>query len=176
KSLDSPGEAALIVYMDKSKPRVNVPVVFDGLRTQIIRTDAAALARNTAPAAPPATSGIHLTDGALSAAQTVVREYASHLMADPAIFGVGVTQSHDNPADAALLVLVDINRDPESMPATLGGLRVRYMRLHRFHVTQSKYVGSHPVSSCALKGLVPARSDRPALDFSNEEAPIPHVN
>ncbi|MBV8675478.1 MAG: hypothetical protein JOZ33_18795 [Acidobacteriaceae bacterium] len=176
KSLDSPGEAALIVYIDKSKPRVNVPVLFDGLRTQIIRTDAAALARNTAPAVPPATSGIHLTDGALSAAQTVVREYASHLMADPAIFGVGVTQSHDNPADAALLVLVDINRDPESMPATLGGLRVRYMRLHRFHVTQSKYVGSHPVSSCALKGLVPARSNRPALDFSNEEAPVPHVN
>ena len=41
---------------------------------------------------------------------------APGLMADPAIFGVGVTQSRDNPAEAALLVLVDIGRNPQSMP------------------------------------------------------------
>jgi len=76
-------------------------------------------------------------------------------MADLAIFGVGVAQSQDNPAEPSLLVLIDLDRVPKSMPSTLGGLRVRYMRLHRFHVTQSKYSGAHHASSCALKGLTP---------------------
>ena len=164
KSFDSPGDPALIVYIDKSKPHVSVPPVFDGLRTQVVPTDAAQLARNAAPASPSATTGIHLSDATLAAAGTAVREYAPRLMTDPAIFGVGVSQSHDSPADAALLVLVDISRDPHSMPETLGGFRVRYMRLHRFHVTQSKYTGPHPVSSCALKGLTPSGSSRPALN------------
>jgi hypothetical protein len=77
-------------------------------------------------------------------------------MADPAIFGVGVAQSQDNPAEPSLLVLVDLNHAPQSMAATLGGLRVRYMKLHRFHVTQSKYSGANHASSCALEGLTPA--------------------
>ena len=166
KSLDNPGEAALVVYVDKSKPHVNVPATFDGLRTQIIPTDAAALARNVAPAAPLAASGIHLPDGTLAAAESAVRLYAPRLMSEGAIFGVGVTQSHDSPSDAALLMLVDIKRNPHSMPAMLGGFRVRYMRLHRFHVTQSKYAGAHPASSCALKGLTPASSGRPPANSS----------
>ncbi len=76
-------------------------------------------------------------------------------MSDPAIFGVGVTQSHDNPAEAALLVLVDLQRTPRSTPSTLGGLRVRYVFLHRFHVTRSKLAGSaHP--RCAARSISPA--------------------
>jgi hypothetical protein len=176
KSLDNPGEAALIVYVDKSKTNVKVPALFDGLRTQIVPTDAASLARNTAPTVPPATTGLHLSESTLAAVQVAVREFAPRLMTDPTIFGVGVTQSHDSPSDAALLVLVDINRDPQSMPAMLGGFRVRYVRLHRFHVTQSKYSGSHPVSSCAVKGLVPAGSTRPPLYAPGEDEHTEPVN
>ncbi|MBV8630194.1 MAG: hypothetical protein JOZ83_04670 [Silvibacterium sp.] len=171
KSLDNPGEAALIIYVDSSKPHPKVPLIFDGLRTQVIPTDASSIARNTAPATPPAMTGIHLSDSTLAAAETAVREYASGLMTDPAIFGLGVSQSHDSPSDAALLVLVDLNRDPHSMPATLAGFRVRYMRLHRFHVTQSKSAGSHSASSCSLKGLTPDGSVRPALNLPENEQP-----
>jgi hypothetical protein len=163
KSLDNPGEAALIVYADKSKPRVSIPQTIDGVRTQLISTDTGALARSLAPTEPAATTGIHLSDNTLAGATAVVREYAPHLMTDPAIFGVGVTQSQDNPSEPALLVLVDLDRSPESMPATLGGLRVRYMKLHRFHVTQSKYSGANHASSCALKGMTPAKISRPAI-------------
>jgi len=66
---------------------------------------------------------------------------------------VGVAQSLDNPQDPALLVLVDPRIAPRAMPATIGGLRVRYMRLHRFHVTRSKYAGPNPAPSCALKKI-----------------------
>jgi hypothetical protein len=77
-------------------------------------------------------------------------------MSDPAIFGVGVTQSQDNPAEAALLVLVDINRNPQSMPATVSGLRLRYLRLHRFHTTRARDAETNQPSACSLKGLHPA--------------------
>jgi hypothetical protein len=70
-------------------------------------------------------------------------------MADPAFFGVGVTQSYDNPAEAALLVLVDLTKNPESMPDLAGGLRLRYMRVNRLHVTRSKLAPAPPVSRCA---------------------------
>lgn len=171
KSLDSPGDPALIVYVDKAKQRVAAPLTFDGLRTQLIPTDAAALARNAAPVTPFSASGIHLSDSTLAGAEAVIREYAPPLMADPAIFGVGVAQSRDNPAEPALLVLLDIARTPRSMPATLGGLRVRYMRLHRFHVTQSKYSAVRHPSSCALKGLTPSEYARPAVNATPDAVP-----
>jgi hypothetical protein len=88
---------------------------------------------------PALEAGLHLSSAALAGATAVERSVAPQLMADPAIFGVGVTQSRDNPAEAALLVLVDIGRNPQSMPMTMGGLRVETMRLHRFHTTLSKW-------------------------------------
>ena len=72
-------------------------------------------------------------------------------MADPAIFGVGVTQSRDNPAEAALLVLVDMGKNPAAMPVTMDGLRVVYMRMHRFHTTLSKYATGHRSSACTVQ-------------------------
>ncbi len=162
KSLDNPGDATLIVYTDKTKAHVTVPQIFDGLRTQVIPTDSGALARSLAPTFPQESTGIHLSENTLAGATAVVREYAARLMKDPAIFGVGVAQSQDNPGEPALLVLVDLDRAPESVPATLGGLRVRYMKLHRFHVTQSKHSGVNRVSGCALKGLVPSDESKSA--------------
>lgn len=155
KSLDSPGEGAVVVYVDR--PDVTVPQTMDGVRTQVIGTDAEAVARGMAPSTPTLEPGIRLSAEALANATATERAVAPQLMADPAIFGVGVTQSLDNPAEAALLVLVDISRNPQSMPATIDGLRVRYMRLHRFHTTLSKFVQGHPSSACSLEGLQDVR-------------------
>ena len=94
----------------------------------------------------------------LAGAEVVVRQYAPHLLEDPSIFGVGVAQSLDNPQDPALLVLVDPDLAPRATPETIGGLRVRYMKLHRFHVTRSKYAGRNAVPSCALKKISAAEN------------------
>ena len=155
-SLDSPGEAAVIVYVDKTKTSVNVPQTVDGLRTQVIPTDVAALARNAAPANPELMDGIDVSANVLAGAAAVEHEYAPRLLSDPSIFGVGVAQSLDAPQDPALLVLVDPDIAPRAMPATIGGLRVRYMKLHRFHVTRSKYAGLNAAPSCALKRMTGA--------------------
>lgn len=152
-SLDSPGEPAIIVYVDNPRAYTSVPPTVDGVRTQVIRTDATALARDTEPKAPESTDGLALTAASLAKAKAAVAQFAPGLLQDPSIFGVGVAQSLDNPSDPALLVLVDPNLAPRAMPATLGGIRVRYMRLHRFHVTRSKYAGTNPVPSCAIKKM-----------------------
>jgi hypothetical protein len=55
-------------------------------------------------------------------------------MGDPAFFGVGVTQSQDNPSEAALMVFIDRTRTPRSQPATVGGLRVRYRTMSPIHI------------------------------------------
>lgn len=151
RSLDNEGEPAVVVYVDHSG--ATVPPSIDGLRTQVIVTDAGSVARGTAPSLPQLQPGMHLTSAALAHAETVQRSVAPQLMGDPAIFGVGVTESLDNPAEAALLVLVDMNRSPQSMPQTMDGLRVRYLRMHRFHTTLSKWTTGHPASSCSLQGL-----------------------
>lgn len=148
RSLDSPGEAAVTVYVDHRG--VSVPQTINDLRTQVIVTDAGAVARGDAPAMPQLQPGIHLSSTALAHATTVAQNVAPQLMSDPAIFGVGVTQSRDNPAEAALMVLVDMNRTPESMPETVGGLRVVYMRMHRFHTTLSKWATGHALPACRV--------------------------
>lgn len=153
-SLDNPGSAAVVVYVDRAD-RI-VPQNVSGLRTQVIVTDATALARGAAPAMPVLQPGIHLSAAALASATSIEQSAAPQLMKDPAIFGVGVTQSLDNPAEAALLVLVDMGRTPQSMPATLGGLRVRYLRLHRFHTTRTLESTAGQPNACSLKGLQPA--------------------
>jgi hypothetical protein len=161
KSLDSPGEAAVIVYVDKNKPGIAVPEVLNGVRTVVIPTDAATLSAHTAPATLPQTDGIHLPADVLRAAAAVQRQSAPQLMADPAFFGVGVTQSYDNPAEAALLVLVDLTKTPRSMPDVAGGLRIRYMRINRLHVTRSKLAPMAQAPRCALPNSPPKAAISP---------------
>jgi hypothetical protein len=150
QSLDNPGEAAVIVYVDRNKPATAVPQVVHGVRTQVIPTDMAAMGAGTQPATLAEVEGIHLPSDTLKAAAAVQRAFAARVMADPAFFGVGVTQSYDNPSEAALLVLVDLQRAPQSMPATVGGLRVRYVRVNRLHVTRSKYAPVSSAPRCAV--------------------------
>ena len=153
KSLDSPGEAAVIVYVDKNKPGISVPRVINGLRTVVIPTDAASLNARNAPTTLPQIEGIHLPVDVLRAAAAAQRQSAPQLMADPAFFGVGVTQSYDNPAEAALLVLVDLTKTPRSMPDVAGGLRIRYMRINRLHVTRSKFAPVPQAPRCELPAV-----------------------
>jgi hypothetical protein len=153
KSLDSPGEAAVIVYVDKNKPGIAVPKVINGVRTLVIPTDAATLNARAASTTLPQVEGIHLPADVLRAASAVQRQFAPQLMADPAFFGVGVTQSYDNPAEAALLVLVDLTKTPRSMPDVAGGLRIRYMRINRLHVTRSKLAPVAQAPRCAVPAI-----------------------
>ena len=153
KSLDSPGEAAVIVYVDRNKPGFVVPGVINGIRTLVIPTDSASMSAGLEPTTLTPVEGIHLSSEVMRAAATVQRQFAPQLMADPAFFGVGVTQSYDNPAEAALLVLVDLTKSPRSMPDVVGGLRVRYIHINRLHVTRSKLAPVEQAPRCTLPSI-----------------------
>jgi hypothetical protein len=164
RSADNPLEPAIIIYVDRSGldktsttvASLAIPATINSLRTAIIPADAQSVDSGGAPLAPSPEQGMHLPAATILAAADIQHRYAKQLMSDPAIFGVGVTQSYDNPAEAALLVLVDTHRTARATPATIGGLRVRYVFLDRLHVTKSKFAGAPHPSSCALQSRQPA--------------------
>jgi hypothetical protein len=138
KSSDHPGEAALIVYVDEAMNAI-VPATVDDVRTLVIPTTARAVAFGSAPRALTQASFVSgIPASVLTSAITVKQQFARSLMRrNAAFFGVGVGQSLDNPKEAALVVYVDRKRIPAQLPATIGGLRARYVFMDRMHVTRS---------------------------------------
>ena len=144
KSLDQPGQAAVLVYVDQNRAgSVQVPQTIGGLPTRVIPTTASAVASGTAPTSVSIRPGIHLSDATLAAAKTVHKQHANQIMRDSAFFGVGVTQSRDNPTEAALMVFVDRTKTPHSQPATVGGLRVRYRTMNPIKVNYNGTARKH---------------------------------
>jgi hypothetical protein len=117
---------------------VNVPATVDGVRTIAIPTNARALASASAPQTPIEAAAVSLPSSALAQADAVKNQVAAGLMRhNSAFFAAGVGQSLDNPHEAALIVYVDRNRIPAQLPATIDGLRTRYVVMDRLHVTRS---------------------------------------
>ena len=137
KSIDHPGEAAVILYTDESRT-MSVPSTVGGVRTQAIPTTSWAVTFGTAPQTPFESSVPPLTAAILAQARAVKNQAAADLMRQySAFFGVGVGQSLDNPAEAALVIYVDRNHLPAQLPSTVDGLRIRYVVMDRLHVTRS---------------------------------------
>jgi hypothetical protein len=139
KSSDHPSEGAVILYVDESMT-VNAPSTVHGVRSVVIPTNAHAVAVGSAPqTALESSSGIPaLTQAVFNAAVQAKQQIAHNLMKrNPAFFGIGIGQSLDNPKEAALVIYVDRKRLPAQLPATIDGLRTRYVIMDRFHVTRS---------------------------------------
>ena len=89
------------------------------------------------------------------------RHSAALLKANSAIFGIGVGQNPENPAEAQIVLFVDRSRAPGTLPAALEGLRVRQILMDRPHVTRAH-------SSLAHQSAAP--SDQPDFSF---QLPLP---
>jgi hypothetical protein len=151
KSSDHPGEAAVIVYIDGSRT-VSVPATVDGVRTIAIPTTARAVTYGSAPQTPFESGVPPLPAAALAQAMAVKNQAAASLMRQyPSFFGVGVGQSLDNPREAALIIYVDRNRLPAQLPATVNGLRARFVVMDRLHVTRSYAAPSQSRLHCMPK-------------------------
>jgi hypothetical protein len=153
KSSDHPGEAAIILYTDESRT-VNVPATIDGVRIVAIPTTARAVAYGSAPQSPFESSVPSLTASTLAQATAIKNQAAANLMRqNPAFFGVGVGQSLDNPREAALVIYVDRNRLPAQLPATVDGLRTRFVVMARLHVTRSYATTAPSRTHCRAHAL-----------------------
>lgn len=166
KSNDQPGEAAVLVYVDRSVRPAVAPLV-GGVRTVVIPTTARAVALGSAPMSVALDDVPSLDPGVLSHAFTVKREQAGTLMREnSAFFGVGVGQSLDNPHEAALVIYVDRQRLPSTLPATVEGMRTRYVIMDRLHVTRSYAVPFQTHSHC----MKPAQQELDALPPLDQRA------
>lgn len=157
KSSDRAGEPAVILYVDQDM-NVSLPQTVDGVRTEVIPTSPEAVAAGTAPHDAIESGVAHpLAAGVLTQAVAAKQQVEQSLMKQyPAFFGIGVGQSLDDPTQAALVIFVDRRQVPATLPATISGLRTRYVIMDRLHVTHSYLTGpvhqqghcmSHPVSS-----------------------------
>ena len=161
KSSDHAGEAAVILYVDQSM-NVTAPQMVDGVRTEVIPATSQAVAAGTAPEFPAPTGALpQLASSVLKEAVAIQQQMAANLLKrNPAFFGVGVGQSFDNPKEAALVIFVDRRQVPATLPATINGLRTRYIIMDRLHVTRSYLMG--PVqqhSHCMAHPLTRKPSD-----------------
>jgi hypothetical protein len=175
KSLDRPGEAAILIYTDENMTPA-VPATVAGVRTLAIPTTARAVALGAAPqnAFESAKGAPSLTAAAFSAAQAIKQRLAAVVMKQkPAIFGVGVGQSLDNPRDAALVIYVDRKMLPTELPPTMDGLRTRYIVMDRLHVTRSYAAPFKPARVC-MPPAPAAETDSSDLlkIFSNHRLPL----
>ena len=129
---DNPGEAALVLYVDREKTHAPIPVQIDGLRTKIIATDrfhATSTQEQVANMSPPEEA---LSDAEVARATGVKEKHASRLMSDPAILGVGVGRSTDDRSQAALVIYVDKDVSSNPIPAQIDGVRTKVIRTDRF--------------------------------------------
>ena len=161
KSSDEPSMPAILVYINRGSA-AKVPATIDGVRTVVIPTTSSAVATGSAPltafsgVTPPA-----LQASVLSQAIAVKERIADYLMKqNPAFFGVGVGQSYDDPSQAALVIYVDRNNVPANLPATIDGLRTRYIIMDRLHVTRA-YLSPVPTHSRCLIHATPPASLQP---------------
>ena len=152
RSSDYPGEGAVIVYVDQNMT-VSAPAAVNGVRTLVIPATARAVALGSAPQTALEGNGAGaLPATVLSQAAGIKQQIAQSLMKqNPAFFGVGVGQSLDNPREAALVIYVDRRKVPAQLPASIGGLRTRYVVMDRMHVTRSYASPLQARSRCMAK-------------------------
>ncbi|WP_263356917.1 S1 family peptidase [Acidicapsa ligni] len=151
-SKDHPEEGAVAFYVEPGYVGTP-PATIGGLPTLVIPNEAAA-----------ATPQPH----AASLAQVLAvkqRNAATLLKSNPAIFGVGVGQSLDNPGDAAIVLFVDRKKVSSALPESVEGQRVRVILMDRLHVTRSHGTPSQSSGSCFShqQKALPAENSYPDL-------------
>lgn len=131
-SLDSPSEAAMLVFLPRGASHDAVPAEVDGVRTRIVETDATSVrgaltqaqaTQLTALSEQP--QSITLTADQITSTTTVKEKHAASLMADKSVLGVGVALSLDSPGDPAIMIYVQKGQNHAAIPVTIDGVRTR---------------------------------------------------
>lgn len=162
-SRDHPGQAAIAIYLDAPTNGTSsfIPTEIGGVSTVVMSNDSDA-----------ASSISKLRSASLRQALSVKQSYASTLFRlIPSLFGVGVGQSWDNPAEAALVLYVDRNKTTGKIPVTIERQRVRIVLMDRLHVTRSHGTPTHTTGGCYSSRHV-RRSDETGTPPQDVELPL----
>jgi hypothetical protein len=158
-SKDHPGQGSIAFYVEAAAMQgpnpAQIPASIGGIATVVLPASGPSgeVATSLAASQPRAAS--------LSQVQAVKqRNAASLLKSNPALFGVGVGQSLDNPSDAALVLFVDRRKVSGKLPEAIEGQRVRTILMDRLHVTRSHGTPARSAGNCfSARHLVPTAED-----------------
>jgi hypothetical protein len=144
QSDDNPNESAIVVFL-KERPRVPIPAQIDGVRTKVI------LGSEFRPEQTAATANLgvrpSVSEAEIARVKTAKEKHAQVMMSDPAILGVGVGASSDNPEEAALVVFVEKGKSV-SVPAEIDGARTRVIATDPFRTFNW---GTRTMRACSRK-------------------------
>ena len=144
---DHPGEGAIAVFVEPgAAAAASIPAAIGGVATVVLPANVQAGETGAATASQPRAASFSQVLGVKQ------RNAATLLKSNPALFGVGVGQSLDNPADAALVLFVDRKKAAGKLPETVDGQRVRIILMDRLHVTRSHGTPARSASTCRLSG------------------------
>jgi hypothetical protein len=138
-SFDHPGEAAVLLFVDRGAPRSGLPVQVDGIRTRIVEGDSFAQSGVLTPEAsaelertvpgpqfvPP------VSEAEVARARVVHQGHSGELMRRSDIQAVGVSSSADSPGEAALLIVLVRGLSHDPIPAAIDGVRTRVRETSR---------------------------------------------
>ncbi len=135
---DSPGDPAIILYLNSGKNAGPLPATIEGVRTKMVKTTpfAAQSAETRMPAA-------ELSSAEVLRVGAVKQRRVAELMKNPAVFAVGVAASDDSPGEAAMIVYVD-QGSAFSLPAVVDGARTKIFRTTRIRTFDWKLRGEGP--------------------------------
>lgn len=166
-SLDHPGEPAVLLLVDPSQPRVELPAVFDGVRTRILRAEANAPrgVLEEAQSTPLAANGDTFSVGSLSDAQMAQAKavHAAHVeewVKKSGVQGFGITSSADAPGEAALMIFLIRGAPHDPIPPVIDGVRTRVRESSRFRAGFGDASASRPCSVPSPKNLPPRPSSK----------------
>jgi len=139
-SFDSPGEAALLVFVSKGQPLSKIPAQVNGVRTRIVALDPAEKLGSLSPAASAAVEATAtppqvvyaIPESEADRARAVHAVHAADWMKRRGVQGVGVTSSLDSPGEAALMIFVIRGEPHDQVPPVIDGLRTRVRETSRF--------------------------------------------
>ena len=131
-SIDHPGEPAVVLVVDSSQPRTELPAALEGIRTRIVQggTETPRGVLDEMQTASLTTNGDEFSVSSLSPervaqAKAVHAAHVDEWMKKPEVQGFGITSSADAPGEAALMVFLIRGVPHDAIPPVIDGLRTR---------------------------------------------------
>lgn len=153
-SLDRPGEPAVLLIVDPTQPRVELPAVLDGVRTRIVRGEANAPrgVLEESESAPVAANGdtfsvSGVSEALMAQAKAVHAAHVDEWMKKSGVQGFGITSSADAPGEAALIIFLIRGVAHPAIPPVIDGLRTRVRESSRF---RAGFGDSQPKRGCSV--------------------------
>jgi hypothetical protein len=138
-SIDHPGEPAVLLVVDPSQTRTELPAVVEGTRTRIVQggTETPRGVLDETQSARLTPSGDAFSVGSLSGekvaqAKAVLAARVDEWMKKPEVQGFGITSSADAPGEPALMIYLIRGVKHDAIPPVIDGLRTRVRESSRF--------------------------------------------